>query len=179
MKKEWSLRKIGTLAMFVALSLVMFILENQMPPLFFPGAKLGLSNIFSLAALVIFGPAEAVGVVVIRTLLGALITGSVSALIYSLSAGIVAVSVAAMLLRLPALGVVSVSVAAAVSHNLTQNAVYALVTGETLTLALLPYLALIGAASGLLVGAVVYLLIKHLPTKILVSVAGGGEIEKD
>lgn len=65
----FSAKKIAVLALFTALGLIVFIIENQFPPLFVPGAKMGLANIFSLAALILYGPAEAFAVVIVRTVL--------------------------------------------------------------------------------------------------------------
>lgn len=181
MKGRDMLKKLTTLSLFTALSLVTFIVENQLPPLFFPGAKLGLSNIFSFAALVLYGPIEAGVVVLARTLLGALVTGSVSALIYSLTAGVVAMLVASLLmLAHPKISLVSISVTSAVVHNLTQGMLFVAISGSAQAWSYLPYLALIGVPSGALVGAVVYLLVKHLPKSVVYSVVGGGKnIEKD
>ena len=69
-------KKIATLAIFTALSLITFIIENQFPPLFFPGAKMGLANIFSFAALIMFSPLEAFAIIAIRTGLGAIFAGN-------------------------------------------------------------------------------------------------------
>lgn len=175
-KRQSSVKKIAVLALLTSLSLVVFVIENQLPPLFVPGAKLGLANIFSLIALVIYGPIGGLSVVLARTLLGCLITGNVSALVYSLSAGLVAVSLSALLitLLLGRISLLAVSVASAVAHNLTQNLLFVLLNGATEMLAVLPYLALIGLPSGALVGAVVTLLIKKLPEKTILSVSDGG-----
>lgn len=175
------LRKITTLSLFTALSLVMFIVESQLPPLFVPGAKLGLSNIFSLASLVFYGPIEAMVVVLARTILGSLVTGTVSALIYSLTAGLSAMLVASLLmLAYPKISLIAVSVTSAVVHNLTQGLIFALVSGSAQAWSYLPYLALIGLPSGALVGAVVFLLVKHLPRSVIYAALDGGKtIEKD
>lgn len=175
-KSGTGVKKLVILALFTALSLVVFVIENQLPPLGVPGAKLGLANIFSLSALVLYGPVEAVAVVLARTLLGSLITGTVSALVYSLAAGMVAVAVSSLLvcLLLGRVSLVAASVAAAVAHNLTQNLLFVLLNNAPQMLAYLPYLALIGLPSGALVGAVVTLLIKKLPEKTLLSVTDGG-----
>ena len=53
---RYAAKKIAVLAVFTALSLVMFIIENQFPPMFIPGAKMGLANIFSFAALILYSP---------------------------------------------------------------------------------------------------------------------------
>ena len=176
-----NVRRLVTSAFFAALALVVFVVEAQFPPLFIPGAKLGLSNIFSLFALVLYGPGEALAVVLVRTLLGSLITGSVGSLVYSLTAGLIAVAAEAMLVKFvfPRISIVAVSVACAVLHNMVQCALFVTINGAPQMLAYMPYLALIGVPSGALVGLAVYLLIRHLPARLLFGAAQGGISEKD
>lgn len=176
-----NVRRLVMSAFFAALALVVFVVEAQFPPLFIPGAKLGLSNIFSLFALVLYGPGEALAVVLVRTLLGSLITGSVGSLVYSLTAGLIAVAAEAPLVKFvfPRISIVAVSVTCAVLHNIVQCALFVAVNGAPQMLAYMPYLALIGVPSGALVGLAVYLLIRHLPVRLLFGAAQGGISEKD
>ena len=53
------------------------------------------------------------------------------------------------------------------------------INGAPQMLAYMPYLALIGVPSGALVGLAVYLLIRHLPARLLFGAAQGGISEKD
>lgn len=163
-----SAKKIASLALLCALALLAYMLEGLFPPLFFPGAKLGLANVFTLLALVMFGPAEAGVTVLAKCLLGAVFGGNFSALLYSLPASFAALAAEALLYRLffPKITVVSVSVAAAVVHAAVQNLIFALVTGMKETFIYLPYLAAIGAAAGVAVGFAVYLAVKTLPKNL-------------
>ena len=72
-------RKIAALALLSGLGLMAFILESLLPSMAVPGAKPGIANIFSLAALIMYSPAEAFLVVAVRTVLGAAVTGNFSA----------------------------------------------------------------------------------------------------
>jgi len=165
-------KKIATLGILTALSLVAFLIENLFPPLFIPGAKLGVANLFSFIALILFSPWEAFIVVAARTILGAIFAGNFSAVIYSFTAGIVSTFVSSVLLYLahPRISLVCVSVIAASAHNLTQCAVYAGITSTPYIMtAYAPYLILIGAASGAFIGAVATLTIKKTPLTFLYS----------
>lgn len=166
--KKYAARKIATLALLCALSLITFIIENQFPPLFIPGAKMGLANIFSFAALILFSPWEAFLVVVIRTGLGAVFAGNVSMLMYSLTGGLVSMTVSSVLIYLvyPKISIMSVSITAAVAHNVTQNAVFVLLSGTALTFGYMPYLVLLGILSGAIVGAVTLLVFKKVPKSV-------------
>ena len=167
-------KKIATLAIFTALSLIMFIIENQFPPLFIPGAKMGLANIFSFAALIMYSPVEAFIIVAIRTGLGAVYAGNVSALLYSFTGGVVSMAVSSVLMYTvyPRISVMSVSVLAAVAHNITQNIVFVIISGTTLTFGYMPYLILIGILSGAIVGGVIMLVFKKMPRSVFERALG-------
>lgn len=173
MKSRFPAKKIAMLALFSALGLIVFIIENQFPPLFVPGAKMGLANIFSLAALILYGPIEALVVVAVRTVLGSLFAGNVSMLLYSLTGGVISLALSAILIYItyPRVSILAVSVAAAVLHNIVQNAVFVLVTGTSLMFSYMPYLALIGVLSGAIVGAVVTIIFKKVPESVFVRAA--------
>ena len=160
-ERRFPAKKIAVLALFTALGLIVFIIENQFPPLFVPGAKMGLANIFSLAALILYGPIEAFVVLIVRTVLGSLFAGNISMLMYSLSGGAVSLAFSAILMYLayPRVSVMAVSVSAAVAHNIVQYAVYVLV---------------IGILSGGIVGAVVMLIFKKVPMSVFARAAFDG-----
>lgn len=166
--KRFTAKKTAVLALLCALSLLAFLLEGLFPPMFFPGAKMGLSNIFTFLALVLFGGAEAGITVLAKCLLGAVFGGNFSALMYSLPASFAALAAEYLLYRLcfPRISLVAISVFAAVIHNLTQNVVFCLVTDTPQALFYLPYLAAIGAVAGVAVGFAVFLAVKRLPKKL-------------
>ena len=161
-------RRVATLGILTALSLVTFIIENQFPPMFIPGAKMGLANVFSFAALILYSPIDAFIVVGVRTLLGALFAGNFSAVLYSFTGGVVSMAVSSLLLYLvhPKISVMSISVVAAVFHNITQNAVFCLLSGSALAFGYLPYLVLLGILAGAIVGGIIMLVFKKVPRSV-------------
>lgn len=160
-------KRLVTVALFTAMSLIMFLIESQFPPLFLPGAKMGLSNLFSLLALILYGPMEAFFVIVARTLLGALFSNPF-ALLYSFTAGVVTIlfTILAYKLLFPRISFLAISIAGGVLHNTVQLIVY-LVISETSELVLYaPYLALSGVLSGAIVGLTVLITIKKIPLSL-------------
>lgn len=168
-KKIVDTRRITTVALLTALSLITFLIENAFPPLFLPGAKMGLANIFSLFALIVYGKWDAYIIVIVRACLGCFIVGNPMALVYSLSAGIVSLTVCTLLMYFvfPKISLVAISIAGAVVHNITQNLVFCLVTNSTKILAYMPYLALIGVLSGAIVGLTTLYITKRIPLSVL------------
>ena len=169
----FSARRVATLAVLTAMGLIMFMIESLFPPLFLPGAKMGLSNIFSLLTLFVLGPTEAIILVVIRTTLGSIFTGNISTLMYSLTAGLVSVVVSVILVEFiyPKVSIVAISVVAAVMHNLTQNIVFCLVSNTPEMFSYMPWLALLGVVAGIIVGFAVWFILRAVPTRVFVGVA--------
>ncbi len=176
---KFTAKKIAVLAIFITLSLITFIIENQFPPLFVPGARMGLANIFSFTALIMFSPVEAFIVVAVRTGLGAIYAGNVSALLYSFTGGVVSMAISSVLMYTvyPRVSVMTVSVLGAVAHNVTQNIVFVLLT-DTSTLTLIPYFILAGILSGAIVGAVTLLLFKKIPMSVFEKTIGRKKLQK-
>lgn len=173
-KKFFSTKKLAVLGVLTALSLITFLIENLLPPLIIPGAKIGLANIFPFIALVMYTPVEAFVIVAVRTLLGAIFAGNLSALMYSFTGGVVAMTVSSILFYCvhPKISVLSISVLSAVSHNLTQNVVFVILSSTPLMFTYAPYLVLLGILSGAFVGGVITVLVKRIPTNAFVRVMG-------
>ena len=169
--KYFSARRVATLAVLTAMGLIMFMVESLFPPLILPGAKMGLSNIFSLLTVFVLGPTEAIILVVIRTILGSIFTGNVSTLMYSLTAGLVSVVVSVILVEFvyPKVSIIAISVVAAVMHNLTQNIVFCLVSNTPEMFSYMPWLALLGVVAGIIVGFAVWFILRTVPTHVFVG----------
>lgn len=177
---RFAAKKIAVLAILTALSLITFIIESLLPPMFIPGAKPGLANVFSFAALIMYSPVEAFIVVGLRTVLGAVFAGNFSALMYSFTGGVVSMALSSVLMycAFPKISVFAVSVAAAVAHNVTQNCVFAILSGTTLAFAYMPYLALLGVVSGAIVGAVTMLVFKGVPQNVFEKVISSAKLKQ-
>lgn len=158
-------KKIAGTAVLAALALIAFMIESLFPPLFIPGAKMGLSNIFTFLALILYGGGSAFAVILTKCLLGAVFGGNFSALMYSLPASFAAFAAEYALFRFlfPKTSLTAISVTAATLHNIVQNLVFCLVTETPEALIYLPYLALTGAVAGVIVGLAAYLTVKALP----------------
>lgn len=169
--KYFNAKRIATLSVLCAMGLIMFMVESLFPPLFLPGAKMGLSNIFSMLTLFLLGPVDALVVVVVRTVLGSLFGGGVSTLMYSLTAGIVSVVVSAFLVEFvyPNVSIIAISIVSAICHNITQNVVFCLVSNTPEMFSYMPWLALVGILAGLIVGFAVNLILRALPNGLLLS----------
>lgn len=158
-------RKITITACMSALSLIAFAIESLLPPLFLPFCKLGISNIFILLSLICLSTSQAYIVLIVKCILGNLIVGNLSTMIYSLTAGLTSLTVAVLLYVFlkKHLSILCISIASAITHNLVQNVVFCLITQTPKVFVYMPYLALLGILSGAIVGLSVELIIHKLP----------------
>lgn len=175
--KFFTARRVATLSVLTAMGLITFMIESLFPPLILPGAKMGISNVFSLLTVIVMGPTEALILVLVRTTLGSMFTGNMSTLMYSMTAGVVSVAVSALLVEFvyPKVSIVAISVVSAVLHNLTQNLVFCLISDTPQMFAYMPWLALLGVLAGVIVGFAVWFILRTVPTKIFVGAADFAE----
>ena len=117
--------KIALCGVFSALSAITFTLENLFPPLFIPGARLGLSNLFVLLSLTVLGVRYALVTLSVKALTGCFSSGFFS-LVYSLPAGFSALAAEIFLIYTLKASVVAASVTGSVINSVTQNAVFLL-----------------------------------------------------
>ena len=165
-----SLKKLSVSAIYTGLALIAFMLESLFPPLIIPGARLGLSNVFILIIAITVGTPHAIYAVIIKGLIGSIFSGNLSAIIYSLPAGLVSIIVQIILLRFTdKFSVIAISTTGSTINLITQTLIFCLITSGFKFLIYLPYLTLIGIVSGFAVGFAVYLIIKRLPKAIIIS----------
>lgn len=162
-------RKIVRTALFTAIALILNLIENALPPLFAfaPGARMGLSNVVSLVALMILGYGEAYIILVLRCILGAVFSGQISALLYSLPAGLLSLTVQLLLYHfcIKYISIMSISLFGAVVHNAVQVAV-ASFTVKVNLMAMLPLMLLASLLAGLFVGITAFCIVKFLPRRV-------------
>ncbi|GAA0180581.1 Gx transporter family protein [Clostridium sediminicola] len=158
-------RKIVLTAVLVAQAIVLSAIERIIPfPSSVPGVKLGLGNIISLTAIYLFSFKESLSIVLLKTIMATFILGSFSTFIYSLSGAILSFFVMFVLYvtlssRISTIGI---SVAGAISHNLGQLLMAALIIKNINVVAYLPVLMMSGIGTGIVVGITTNYLLKYL-----------------
>ena len=161
-----SARHLTRCAVLTALALALSVAEGLVPlALIFPlpGLKLGLANLVTVYALCRLSGREALLILVCRCVLGALVGGRLSALAFSLSGGLLALGVMAVLLRLPALSLFGVSIAGAAAHNTGQILAAIAVLGTRAPLVYLPPLLLCSLITGAVTATACILLVQRVP----------------
>ena len=114
-----NLRRLTRCAVLTALALALSAAEGLVPltvlfPL--PGLRLGLANLVTVYALCRLSGREALLILLARCLLGAVVGGNLTALAFSLTGGLLALGVTALLLRSRWLSLFGVSIAGAAAQ---------------------------------------------------------------
>ncbi len=157
-------KKIALLGLFTCLALILSFLETLLPPItaYAPAIKIGLPNVIIIFLLFKFDLKSAAAVSFIRIVLTALLFGSFLSFSYSLAGAVLSLAVMYILKRLDLFSLPVLSVAGALSHNIAQVSVAAIMMGTKEILYYLPVLCLSALISGVLVGLTATLLIKTL-----------------
>ena len=170
MVKKFDIPRLTRLAMLTALALIAHYLESLLPPLMagLP-VKLGIANIFSLTAMLMWSPREAFAITVVRCLVGTLlIAGSPTSLMYSLTGGILSCVLMSLLLplcRREKISPAGLSIAGAFAFNAGQLTVGALIVGKGM-LVYFPLMSLLSLPTGIFVGFCAGLCARALGKKV-------------
>ena len=116
-------KKVSLYGILVSLAFIASYIEVLIPFNFhIPGMKLGLANIVVLAALYTGGAKAGITVSIIRIILVGLTFGNPYSAIYGLSGGVLSLVVMIFLKRTDFFGMMGVSMAGGVAHNIGQLA---------------------------------------------------------
>lgn len=148
-------KEISLSALLIALALGLSYTERFIPlhllvPL--PGVKLGLANIVTMFALYTMTKRQAAVILLLRCIMGSVFGGGITALIFSLTGGFLALLVMAGARKLPFLSVYGVSILGAAAHNIGQILASMAVLKSVYIVSYLPLLLVTGVICGLVTG---------------------------
>lgn len=148
-------KKIALSGLFLALALIVSLLESLLPPIVpaLPYAKLGLGNVVLLMCFVLVGVREGYCVLLLRCLLAAVFAGNFSSLMWSVPAALAAYTAMYLLYKTRLFSTVALSTVGGMVHNAVQMAVGVGVAGSAVA-AYLPYMLVAGGVAGVATGIV-------------------------
>ncbi len=159
-------KKMVFIALLVALASVLHVIEAFIPnPLSLPGVKLGLANVVTLLALMLFGFKEGIMISILRVLIGSLIGGTflTTSFFLSFSGALVSTLAMALLIRFVlSLSIIGVSVVGAVIHNVTQLCVAYFIVETVGIFYYLPFLLFWALPMGIGTGIIAKMVGNHL-----------------
>lgn len=150
-------KKMVFLGLMVGYSLILYILETYIPNpfiVFFPGAKLGLTNIITLVSLLIFGFKETFIIVTVRVILSSIFAGPMSYLLFSIGGAYLSLIMMFLVNKIKGFSVIGVSIAGAIAHNIGQLLVASILVENFLMITYLPFMLVTSLVTGLFVGIV-------------------------
>ncbi|MGM9937891.1 MAG: Gx transporter family protein [Candidatus Ornithomonoglobus sp.] len=157
-----STKKLTALSMLAAISLIIFIIEAQLPPLApIPGIKLGLANIITLITLIWFGRKEAFTVLMLRIVLGSIFTGQMMSFMYSMAGGLLCFFVMSLSVKIFRNRLWITSVFGALAHNIGQVIAAIIITSTWQIVGYLPVLAVSAVITGAFTGYAARFIAKH------------------
>ena len=156
-------KKVATLGLCIALSMVLSFIEHQIPPLVaVPGVKVGLPNLVMVFMLYKIGWKETAIVSIVRVVLVSMIFGSVVSMAYGLAGATLSLTGMILLKKTKLFSTITVSVVGGVLHNVGQIAVACIIMETALLVYYLPVLLISGTIAGVVIGFVAGLLVKKL-----------------
>jgi heptaprenyl diphosphate synthase len=139
-------------ALIFATAIVLSIVENMLPPIVVavPGVKFGLSNIAVMYALFFLGKRQAYTIAILKGFFAFITRGAIAGLL-SLVGGLLSITVMLVLLVVfkDKISYLVTSISGAISHNIGQFIVIALLYVGTNMLAYLPVLLVSGVIAGI------------------------------
>jgi heptaprenyl diphosphate synthase len=148
-----SVKSIARYALLTSLMLVFGMLERQfilVPGV--PGIKLGLSNTVMLYAVCLMGPVSAWVLMLLKVLLGGLLYGGFTGMVYSLAGSTLSVIAMIAVMRIKGIGMIGISVCGAVSHMAGQVLISRVMLGSWAAAAQLPILLIAAVVTGIITG---------------------------
>ena len=156
-------KRVSLYGILVALAFIASYIEVLIPFNFHvPGMKLGLANIVVLIALYTGGARAGITVSVIRIILVGFTFGNPYSAIYGLSGGILSFVIMFFLKKTDFFGIVGVSMAGGVAHNIGQLFCAMILLKLPAVFSYLSYLMLIGIITGALIGIIVEEILKRV-----------------
>ena len=159
-------KKVSLYGILVSLAFIASYIEVLIPFNFhIPGMKLGLANIAVLVALYTGGAQAGLTVSIIRIILVGLTFGNPYSAIYGLSGGVLSLAVMILLKRTDFFGMMGVSMAGGVAHNIGQLLCAMILLKLPAVFTYLSYLILVGTVTGALIGIIDEEVLKRLPLR--------------
>lgn len=156
-------KQVALMGLLIALAMALSWVELLVPlSVTVPGVKLGLANLAIIFALYRLGNRAAWSLSLLRVFLVTFTFGNAYSMWYSLAGAVLSLSVMMLLRRTGRFSLLGVSVAGAVSHNLGQIAVAAVVLGSASMVYYLPVLLVSGTVAGICIGAVAATLVRRI-----------------
>jgi heptaprenyl diphosphate synthase len=154
MNKIYTPKKIGIMAIFVSLGIVLQYVESFVLVTMIPGGKLGLANIVSVLNIFLFGGPNAIIIALIRAFIGSFLSSGLGAVPYSLTGAFLSTVTMSFVKKkfFPDISIVGICIIGATFHNIGQLLVAFLQYGTYYVFSNLSTLLILSLVSGFVTG---------------------------
>ena len=167
MSHKNSAATVARLSVLLCLALLMSYVEHLTAfDVGIPGVKVGFANIAVLFVLYRMGWTYALAVNMCRVFISALLFGNLTSLFYGICGALCAFALMCLLKHVKLFGVLGVSVAGAVCHNMGQLCAAAALMGSAYVFSYAPVLLVAGTVFGAVTGLICTLLLKKIPENL-------------
>lgn len=155
--------KIAFCGVMIALAMILSYLESLVPiHMAVPGVKLGLANLVTIIALQRLDLKSTIVISVGRIVLSNILFGNLAVLLYSLAGAACSILIMTLLKKCRVFGLVGISVAGAVFHNLGQIVVAACVMENVRIFYYMFILLISGTVAGVAIGLLASFLLRNI-----------------
>lgn len=149
-------RKMTLLANFLAIAIVLNIIESAIPVIPVPGAKLGFANVVTLIVLYVYSFKDSSILTIARVLLVSLLSGKLLGPVFymSISGAILAILAMGFFKKTNFFGILGVSVLGSVFHCIGQVIGGYFVIGSTAIVLYLPIMLFLSIPAGVVTGLI-------------------------
>lgn len=150
------IRKMTLLANFLAIAIVLNIIESAIPVIPVPGAKLGFANVVTLIVLYVYSFKDSSILTIARVLLVSLLTGKLLGPVFYMSivGGALAILAMGLFKKMNFFGILGVSVLGSVFHCVGQVIGGYFVIGSTAIVLYLPVMLFLSIPAGVVTGLI-------------------------
>lgn len=149
-------KRLTTLAILLAISIVLSIVESMLPVIPVPGVKLGLANVVTLLILFLYGDKDALTLLVLRIVLVGLLRGNIFSVTFflSFSGGMAAYVMMWTFKHLNRFSPVGISIMGAFGHSVGQIAMAIFLIERRELLLYFPYILVLSVITGVFTGLI-------------------------
>ena len=147
-------KRLTTLSILLAISIVLSIVESMLPVIPVPGVKLGLANVVTLVVLYLYSDKDAFVLLLLRIILVGLLRGNIFSVTFylSFSGGMTAYLMMYIFKHINIFSLVGISIMGSFGHSVGQIIMAIFLIERTEFIYYFPYILVLSVLTGILTG---------------------------
>jgi heptaprenyl diphosphate synthase len=148
--------RLTNLAILLAISIVLSIVESMLPVIPIPGVKFGLANVVTLFIMYFYNDKDALIILLLRIILVGLLRGNIFSVTFylSLSGGLNAYLFMVVVKKIHVFSIISVSIMGSLGHGIGQIMMAIFLIERNELIYYLPYIMVLSIITGTITGLI-------------------------